>query len=294
MRRNIIFVGHPEKWNSGSSYLRSRQLGLLAAASPEFAGLNVSIASDLEGGDSIQILNKYALQHFTPEELIASVRRNNRLIADPLDGVFEPPLLELFDGVVAASFLQLDHYRSSLSKPVAYVGHHVDQRIKPFHQADHRNSTFSIGYFGELAHACFIQDLSECISFHPVDTLSSDETGWMDRLRDHQAHYAVRAPVTEPYFKPFTKGFIAAHCLSPVLVDQRDDEARRFLPDSYPYFTRTESPGDIRTTIKRMASDFEANSMDWILALASMQRVREQSEPGLIVRQLHSAISPLI
>jgi hypothetical protein len=266
----------------------------LAAASQEFTGLNVGFASDLEGADSIQILNKYALELFSPEELLASAKRNNRLIGDPLDGVFEESLLELFDGVIAASILQREYYQSSLSNPVAYVGHHVDHRIPAIDPSLHRDTTFSIGYFGEPAHACFIKELSKHIRFHHIDTLCADETGWMDRLHDHQAHYAVRSPVTERFFKPFTKGFIAAHCLAPVLVDQRDGEARRFLPDSYPYFTRAETPEDICATIARMAADFEANSPDWNFAIESMRRVREQCDPGLIVRQLLAAISPLI
>jgi hypothetical protein len=293
MRRNIIFIGHPEKWNFGSSYLRSRQLGLLAGASPEFNGLNVEFASELTGRNSIQILNKYAIEHFRAEDLLDSKTRNNRLIADPLDGVFEDNLLEPFDGVIAASLLQQEHYLATFSKPVHYVGHHVDQRIALLPQPPSRSS-FSIAYFGEITNARFPDALSERVIFHSVDTKKSDSTEWMGRLKDHPAHYAIRALVKENYFKPFTKGFIAAHCMAPVLVDEEDDEARRFLPDTYPYFTRTGTPGEIRTTIERMASDFEANSPDWIFALESMRRVRKYCDSRLIVRQLHAVISPLL
>jgi hypothetical protein len=293
MRRNIIFIGHPEKWNSGSSYLRSRQLGLLAKASPEFNGLNVEFASELTGRNSIQILNKYAIEHFRAEDLLDSKTRNNRLIADPLDGVFEDDLLELYDRVIAASCVQREHYLASLSKPVFYVGHHVDQRIAFLPQPPSR-SAFSIAYFGEITNARFQDALSERVIFHSVDTKKSDSTDWMGRLKDHPAHYAIRTSVTERFFKPFTKGFIAAQCMAPVLVAEEDDEARRFLPDTYPYFTRTGTPGEIRTTIERMTSDFEANSPDWIFALESMRRVRGHCDPQLIVRQLHTAISPLL
>ena len=292
MRRNIIFIGHPEKWNSGSSYLRSHQLGLLTKASPLFKGLQVEFTSDLSGHDGIQILNKYAIEHFSAEELAESKSRNNRLIADPLDGVFEKRHLELFDGVIAASLLQQERYLSSLSKPVAYVGHHVDLRIAfPLQPPSAR--AFSIAYFGEITNARFPEALSGRVIFHSVDTRCADETGWMDHLKYYPAHYAIRAPLTAECFKPFTKGFIASHCMAPVLVDEDDGEARRFLHDTYPYFTRTETPGDIRTTIDRMASDFEAKSPDWISALESMRRVREHGEPRLIVSQLHAAISPL-
>ncbi len=293
MRRNIIFAGDPGKWNFGSSHLRSRQLGQLAAASVKFNGLEVEFASDLSGHNSIQILNKYAIEHFSTEELAESKKRNNRLIADPLDGVFENPHLELFDGVIAASLLQRDYYLSSLCIPVAYVGHHVDQRISFLPQPPSR-SAFSIAYFGEITNARFTEALYGRVIFHSVDTTRAESTDWMARLNDYPAHYAIRAPITEKLFKPFTKGFIAAHCLAPVLIDEVDEEARRFLHDTYPYFTRTESPEDIRTTIDRMAADFEAKSPDWISALESMRRVRAQSDPRLIVSQLYAAISPLL
>ena len=293
VRRNIIFIGHPEKWNSGSSYLRSRQLGLLAAASSEFNGLQIGFASDLSGRDCVQILNKYSMEHFHPEELIDSKTRNNRLIADPLDGVFENDFLDLFDAVIAASLLQRAHYFSTLSNTVSYVGHHVDQRIGFSYPTPGRNHGFSIAYFGEITNARFPDALAKRVKFHSVDTKTSASTEWMSGLQDHPSHYAVRAPVTESFFKPFTKGFIAAHCMAPVLVDKDDGEARHFLPEAYPYFTGKETPDDILASIDRMARDFDANSPEWIFALESMRRVREHCDPKLIVRQLHAAIFPL-
>jgi hypothetical protein len=92
-------------------------------------------------------------------------------------------------------------------------------------------------------------------------------------------------------FKPFTKGFIAAHCSSAILVGKDDAEATAILGSDYPFFCDRSDGKKVREAIGRMADGFE--NAEWRKALSILAKVRVQESRDNVRGQLLRAILPL-
>jgi hypothetical protein len=66
--------------------------------------------------------------------------------------------------------------------------------------------------------AAFAGSLGDAVTFIHTDTNQAYDAEWIKKIHHFNAHYALRANLGIDGFKPFTKGFIAAHCASPVIV----------------------------------------------------------------------------
>jgi hypothetical protein len=287
MSRDIHFYGHPSLSKSGSSYLRSRELCAMARADARFQALRLAVTTSTDDlDDCVVILNKSALVALQDEDFDRLKNRGNILIADPLDAVLADGFLAKFDCVVAAALEQLAHYRGAVATRTRYIAHHVDMRIPPIAS---RADRFSIGYFGEFTNARYTRELRGSVSFVNVDTKTAEDMRWMNELADHNAHYLIRARDEPGSFKPFTKGFIAAHCASPVLVARDDLEARHFLPASYPYVADADQVEDVRRAIARMRDGFMSD--EWRLAQECMRGILQCCSRAAVSRQIYETVA---
>jgi hypothetical protein len=283
-RRLIAFISHPANQAAGSSYLRAHQMMEIMAAD-ESANLSiVRSTTTAPFSDALLVFDKYATEHAADLVLAEARQRRNLVIADPVDGPFAPSVLNRFDGVIAASRRQELVYRASLAVPVAYVGHHVDPRLGKITPC----GSFALYYFGELVHARYRQELDGTVIFVPVDTRNAFDVEWMKRLPEASAHFALRPQVPEDSHKPFTKGFVAAHCGVPVIVDARDCEARYFLPADYPYWTDAEDLAGVRAVIARMKDDF--GTPRWNPATAMMRELRDACSAAAVAREFRAVL----
>jgi len=286
--RPVLFVDSLPELRAGSSYLRTTQLCELSKAAFEDAGIRSQVTSSLAHRDSILILNKNSLLATKPWRLRRLKRRNNVVVADPLDGKVDAERLGCCDLLLAASLTQFDALSTEFpDKKVAYVGHHVDLRLPPVNPPTER---FRLGYFGEIGNAAFSETPNLPVEFVAIETMRADITGWMEKLALFNAHYALRKTQSFDGFKPFTKGFVAAHCGSPILVGSDDVEARRHLPADYPFVADASSVETVIAAIGRMREAFVGP--EWQIALDAMAGIRRQTTPDAIADQLVRAIAP--
>ena len=289
MTRPVLFVDRFPKLRSGSSFLRTTQLWQLSNTAFEDAGISSQVASGLAHRDSVLILNKNTLLATKPWRLRRLKKRNNILVADPLDGKIAAERLQCCDLLLAASLTQDDALRAEFpDKPIAHVGHHVDLRLPAVSPP---TDAFRLGYFGEIGNAAFSGSPDLPVEFVAVATNRADLTGWMEKLNRFNAHYALRETQVFDGFKPFTKGFVAAHCRCPILIGSDDTEARRHLPADYPFIADTASTENVSAAIDRMRNAF--GGPDWRKAIAAMADIRRKTAPDAIAAQLVEAIMPL-
>jgi hypothetical protein len=253
-------------------------------------GSRSAVIGDTDRRDSVLVLNKNALQRLDTEQIEALKRRGNTVVADPVDGNFPDNLLGACDVLIAAAREQEKLFRRKFPEiATAYVAHHADLRIGeviPF------QGRLSLGYFGEVANAAFAGEVEGRVTFVGINTGKAWETAWMKQLGAFNAHYNVRPPEEEGRLKPFTKGFVAAHCGSVLLFDSGNVEARNFLSDAYPYRIDAANAADVIGAIDRMAEEF--GGPRWHAALAEMREVREASSGPVVAAEMVAALSPYL
>ncbi|HPT95388.1 MAG TPA: hypothetical protein PLB94_06555 [Microbacteriaceae bacterium] len=190
---------------------------------------------------------------------------------------------------MAASRVAADAYRERWpNNQVALVNHHVDPRVEaalaarpaiPFADA-------KIGYFGELVNTVQSPRIDQLVDFTLVDTSRQDAL-WFDLLPDYNVHYAVRQTRALDHFKPFLKGFTAAACGANVLIHVDGAEARRWLPEDYPYWLTGELNEDnIVSALVRVRESF--GSAEWNAGLDAMADIAAQTDRPAIGRELLS------
>jgi hypothetical protein len=89
-------------------------------------------------------------------------------------------------------------------------------------------------------------------------------------------------------FKPFTKGFTAAHCLSPILTERSESDAQFYLPDDYPFFLPGGSWNEVRDAMMRIRGEFGGKS--WRYAVDVMRDVRDKSSADHIANEFKTML----
>jgi hypothetical protein len=291
MRRRLVFlISATANPDGGSTVLRGRQLAQLAADIFTPRGIAVECTTSENVHDAVVILNKNLALSIAPSEIDSLIGRGNYVIIDPLDGAVLPGILERSDAIIAASYLQRLYLRDAYGhKPIHFVSHHVDLRIGKVSPPD---DEMKMGYFGEVYNARFADELKTHITFKRTDTGKASDTSWMASLSAFNCHYSVRERQDFDGFKPFTKGFLAAHCGVPILVSSEDEEAKLLLPNRYPYRFEIRSPADAIDAIDTMRDDF--GGARWREATEAMSVVRYLSSGSTISAQLDGALSSLL
>lgn len=291
LRRRLDFVYSPEHRDAGSTVMRGGQLAeIVRAEAPRSWRISYS---KLSGGfrDSTLILTKGALKVLDSDQLEELRRRGNRLIFDVVDEVPPATTSEFADVLIASSIEAFVAYsREFSSTRVCLVNHHVDPRIDtalagriggPVNQA-------KIAYFGEPINAVLTPEIRTRVEIVTVDT-SRQDTEWMGMLGSFNVHYAVRRTRDLDRFKPFLKGFTAAHVGANILIQDSQTEALHWLGNDYPYLLK----GDVEEAaiLNALALVEESfGSKQWFQALDRMREVKSRLEPRRIARELLSAV----
>ena len=241
--RKVVFVWDPLRGISGSTLMRVQQSAERVRS--VFPDLKVFIGpiqsrEVLNLNDSILVLSKSVL---LDDHACQKLRRNsNILLADYVDGSHVASSDELVDGFVCASFVEHSWTKLNYSKPSFLVPHAVDARINAMVSSRSKDARFNCGYFGHPENGLLVQTLTEQGKINSkFDSIVANESEsspiWMTEALKASAHYIAR-PVGERgsnQFKPFTKGFLAAHCDAIAIGGRFEEENLHWLGEDYPF-----------------------------------------------------------
>lgn len=290
MPRTLSLVCAGPYWSSGSSYLRTFQLAELAAQRLE--SVRVRELAELDGTvkDEVLVFNKSCLQPLFLDgvlERLSALRRHNLCLADPIDLLLTDDVFHGFDGIVAASIGQADYTSSRVQCPVFLVHHHVDTRLPlQKRQLDRARAA----YFGELSNTCHVDAVSDRVDFFSIDTTNSIDIPWARHLPFYNVHYCLRRVRETDGFKPATKLFLAASLDAPVVIERRNDEARRLLPADYPYFAESTGLDEVRRVLRRVTETFGRD--EWQQAKDAMAAI-DCYRPERVLDSIESMIEAL-
>jgi hypothetical protein len=92
-------------------------------------------------------------------------------------------------------------------------------------------------------------------------------------------------------FKPFLKGFTAAHCRANIIVPKGESDAIYYLSSDYPYLLADESLTSVLDMIERTKASFGGE--EWRRGLEIMETVRQRSSPEQIGSEIEALIGGL-
>jgi hypothetical protein len=257
-----------------------------AGDAADVAYLNETQTADLNG--FVLILTKGFVKSATAGEIEGLRSRNNVICADYIDEPIRQTLDELIDVYIASSVRQLVYLRQEKpEKLTSLITHHVDPALNgTTGPSDYLN----IGYYGEIVNAKHAAELQGRIDFCLTDTKSMNGK-WIRRLRHSNMHYAVRQHREIDGFKPFLKGFTAAHCNANVLVPAAESDARYYLGSDYPYILADDSLKSVLEMIAYAEDTF--GGPVWQEGLEFMRSVRERSSVGQICSEIDDLLAEL-
>jgi hypothetical protein len=274
MMKTVVFLISGKHRVLGSNTLRAEQLCRICKWAFESPSLSFSISySDEELQDSTIFLTKSYLGDASEPGLERLKKSRNVLCADFLDGKINPRIVSNVDILVASSRSQERHFRKSFAgKPIVHVTHHVDIRVPDITAQDR---DFRCAYFGDPQNGAALTALRGQIDI--IEAVDPRSINWMSRLGDYNCHYAVRQSQERDGFKPFTKGFLAAHCGAPVIVSSSDPEAELNLGADYPYRWDPAAPGQFPEALRAVKQSYRTR--DWMRAVAAMENVKAGCPP---------------
>jgi hypothetical protein len=268
--------------------MRGEQLSRLAAvALPGRTVRYTALGTDLR--KSVVFLTKGALKAMTMPLLESLKSNGNVLLFDLVDETPPPIVQDYADVIVAASytaFLELSRLYPHIR--VALVNHHVDPRIA-LQNITPPTDRLRTAYFGEQVNAILSPQIEDRLDVVHIDT-SRESSAWIDRLGDYNLHYAVRATRDLDHFKPFLKGFTAAHCGANILIQDSQIEALHWLGSDYPFLLQ--GPVTDETILAALAhlQDSFGGAL-WQDGLARMRDVYERTTPARIGAELRAAVA---
>lgn len=283
---SVTFLYDKTKKHPGSTVMRSLQLP--AFLQREFGdGVKIQTATNIESvSNSLVIVGKQMLESMSPEALRSLRGQNVALAADPVDATFAAHKMSEFDIIIAASLKALQNpVNSQVSVPHYLITHHSDPRITTMNVP---NDRLRVGYFGELANTVGHGQLDHIVDYHRVNTSKANHN-WLEQLGNYNAHFAVRQKRDFDGFKPFTKGFVAAHCGAVVLCGRSEGDSGYYLGDDYPFYLDDMSPQGIEFSIAQMTSMF--GGQEWKYAREIMEEVRYRSSQSWIAKEFSHMLS---
>ncbi|MBU8538094.1 class I SAM-dependent methyltransferase [Falsiroseomonas tokyonensis] len=281
MTRDFAFIIDRKTQRNGSAHLRGRQLSQLFAEVAADYDRTVRFGfADEPVRDAIAIVNKTALMQ-SDRDLGQRLKQAGCVVLmDFIDGPLVPAITAQADAFIACSALQSRHLRAAFpGQPVVHIPHHVDLDIPATPSQWDR---FACGYFGNVDNAAHLAALQEAGALTVWEAKTTNKNGWYQALPDFNLHYAFRPRrMWGAGFKPFTKGFVAAHVGAVILVAESDEEATELLGADYPL--RLPDATDAKAMQARLG-DLAARfgDADWQLARQRMQRLKVISSADYI------------
>lgn len=287
MARDFAFVVDRKAQRAGSAHLRGRQLAQLFAEVAADYGRAVRYAfSDDLPRDAVAIVNKTALMQSDRSVPQRLRQAGCTVLMDFIDGPLASATTAQADGFIACSALQSRHLRAAFpDRPVIHIPHHVDLDIPTTPCQWER---FACGYFGNPDNAAHLAALQESGALTVWEAKTTNKNGWYQALPDFNLHYAFRPRrMWGAGFKPFTKGFVAAHIGAVILVAESDEEATELLGADYPLRLPDETDaGTMQARLADLSGRF--GDPDWQLARQRMQRLRVISSAEYIRNLIRS------
>ena len=286
--RPVHFVYAEQYRYSGSTVMRGEQLSRLAvAALPDRTVRYTALGTDIR--NSVVFLTKGALKAMTMPLLERLKSNNNVLLFDLVDETPPPITQDYADVIVAASYSAfLEHSRLYPHIRVALVNHHVDPRVAGTGQTPPQDR-LRAAYFGEQINTVLSPGIEEEVDVVHIDT-SRESSAWIDRLGEYNLHYAVRATRELDHFKPFLKGFTAAHCGANILIQDSQAEALHWLGSDYPFLLRGQVTNDsVLASLAHLRDSFGGEL--WNEGLSRMRDVKDRTTPARIGAELRAAVA---
>nr|WP_317267847.1 rhamnan synthesis F family protein [Arthrospira sp. SH-MAG29] len=289
---DVIFLYHPQFATSGSTVMRGKQLSSLVRENVLDNRSVFYTSDDQEVSGKILFLTKGYLQLSTPELLENLKKRDNIILADFVDSVPKPEIVDFIDVMVAASFsAYIDYSKKWPKKNLHYVRHHVDPRIS-MPKYDNLSKATRIGYFGEIVNTIKSDKIADSVDFYRVDTSTDNSTDWLAHISEYNCHYAVRKTRKIDHHKPFTKGFVAAHCEANIIIQESATDVKYYLGVDYPYLL-PDNPdeGEVLYMLQRVKEEYRGS--EWNYGLKIMKDVRERSSSERVINDFNYLLANL-
>ncbi len=283
----VYFVFAPMYERTGSTVMRGYQLSEIAkrylpkSYQIEYVSFSTSIKN------SIIFLTKGAIYTATTDELIKLKEYKNILLFDLVDAPPPADKLHYADAVIACSRTALKSYSQTFpQKKICLIDHHVDPRISK-HYYSAREQKVKVAYFGDPANTYLSSKIKDIVDVYPV-VFDTPRNRWLDNLASYPLHYAIRNEDNER-FKPFLKGFTAAHVGANILVQANQAEALHWLGEDYPYLLKEKvSEENILKALDFIRASY--GSAEWRKALEVMKKIKEQTTESVVGKQLKDTI----
>ena len=284
-RKKCVFIYDESFRKSGSALMRCFQaIEILSELKPE---LNTIATASTDVKDSIVILAKSKLKRIKTTDIERIKANNNIILADFVDDPIRLELVPFLDGVIAASISGYLYLTNTLAQTqVFHLTHAVDVRLPNPKNLE----SLKMGYFGELVNTVTDKGISKWVDFHLVNTKKTDVT-WAQDICNYNCHYIVRKKREIDGFKPFLKGFTAAHMNAPVIVEGDNPEADYYLGPDYPFKVDANDMNSITACLDRVLGCYGDEL--WVEAVQRMANVKERSTRQLFANEFERMIQSL-
>jgi hypothetical protein len=286
---SLIFAYAPPGDAWASAHLRGGQMmQLIREVRNDVECKAESLAGLQRRRGACVILTKSALHEVRPGTIAKLRARGHRLIADFVDLPVDPKIAACMDCLLASSVAQARFMRGRFPQiPVLHVTHHADLRLPPVLPLTDRPR---FGYFGKPENCLHARAIRHLVDIVPAENFAN--LHWMLRLPQCNAHYVLRSPEAANVFKPFVKGFVAAHCGVPVIAAANDEEARHYLGADYPFFVDDLSLASTYAQLDHFAGAFATPA--WASAVAMMRDVALRAGRAAIKQELDVFLDAVI
>ncbi|MGH1349358.1 MAG: glycosyltransferase domain-containing protein [Methyloligellaceae bacterium] len=282
---DIVFLYSEKHSQAGSTIMRGKQLSKIIRKHADTSN-KVLYTSNKLIANSVVILTKGLLKEITLEELYAIKKNNICLVADYVDDKFEVSSSDYIDIYMTASLKALNAIKKKYGTASCwYVTHHIDPRIRNFIPP---SDISRIGYFGELVNTIQTADLEKYVNYIPVNTKNSENIAWIEELENYNTHFGIRNTRGIDGFKPFLKGFTAAHCSSNIIVPIDESDARHYLGVDYPYILKDHKLDTVMEMIAFVRESF--GGKEWQYGLEIMKDLKRRSSNEIVTQEFHKMI----
>jgi alpha 1,4-glycosyltransferase len=286
--RRLLFAFAPPGDAWPSALLRGHQMIEIASgARSDIECRAVGLEELLRLRGEWVVLTKSALLVSTRDTISHLHALGHHVIADFVDQRVDDDVAASVDVLLASSASQERYFRFRFSHiPTFHVTHHVDLRLPAIAAPTDRAR---VGYFGKFANCLHVNGIADLVSI--VDANDASDPRWMSRLSECNAHYAIRGAEDPGVFKPFLKGFTAAHCGAPIIVADDDAEAQAYLGGEYPFVVGDLSLASVREHIKRFAGAYATST--WKSATEAMKGVANRSSRRHVEQELRALLNAI-
>tara|TARA_B100001248_G_scaffold262667_1_gene260589 strand:- start:6088 stop:7089 length:1002 start_codon:yes stop_codon:yes gene_type:complete len=236
--------------------------------------------------NSICILNKSFLINAIPREFEVLLLNNNIICLDYIDSLPKTFQIKYSHALIASSYKQKIYFLEKFKdKLIKHIPHNVDPR---FNKKYIDNNFLNIGYFGEKDNGLYLDDLSCLVDCYFINTKKNKNQNWINNINKYNAHYIIRRIENKKVFKPFLKGFTAAHNNSNIIAYINDGDSLYYLGIDYPYLLKDKSLKNILKMISYMKESYK--SKEWYEGLEIIKNIKYKSSNRFIINEFKDLI----